>query len=57
MELFILSEMRKTTINIPADVYKNLRRIAVEKDTNQTELLREYIGLGIEKDKKYLKVR
>lgn len=55
--MFILAEMKKTTLNLPADVYKNLRRIAVEKDTNQTELLREYIGLGIEKDKEYLKVR
>jgi len=52
-----MSEMRKTTINLPADVFKNLRRIAVEKDINQTELLKEYIGLGIEKDKEYLKIR
>ena len=51
-----MSEMRKTTISL-ADVFKNLRRIAVEKDINQTELVKEYICLGIEKDKEYLKIR
>ena len=52
-----MSEMKNTTLSLSADVLKNLKRIAVEKEIHKTELLREYIDLGIEKDKEYLKIR
>ncbi|MDR0912639.1 MAG: ribbon-helix-helix domain-containing protein [Methanobrevibacter sp.] len=49
------NNFKRTTIYIQNDVINNLKRIAIEKDKNQSELIREYIKTGMEKDKNYLK--
>jgi predicted DNA-binding protein len=45
-----MDKIKKTSINLPIDMSKKLKLLAIAKDTNQSELMKEYIKKGIEND-------
>ena len=42
-------------MNLPIELSKKLKFLAIVKDTNQSELIKEYIKEGIEKDEDLIK--
>jgi len=50
-----MSNTKKTSVNLPADLSKKLKLLAIVKDTNQSEIIKEYIKKGLEQDKDLIK--
>ena len=48
-------EVKKTSINLPMPMSKKLKLLAIAKNTNQSELMKQYIKEGIERDEGILK--
>lgn len=50
-----ISNTRKTSVNLPVELSKKLKLLAIVKDTNQSELIKEYVKKGIEEDEDLIK--
>jgi len=48
-------EIKKTTINIEKNTLKELKKIAIDKDLTQNQLINEFIVEGIAKNKENTK--
>jgi len=46
--------MKKTMIYLPDDLHKNLKRLAVERDTSMTELIRDAAVALLEEEREDL---
>jgi len=47
--------IQKTTVNIEKNTLKSLKKIAIDKEITQNQLINEYIEAGILKDKENTK--
>lgn len=48
MQLYIMSDISKTTINLPVDLKKELKKIAIDEDTSLSGLIIKMINEGME---------
>ena len=49
MQLYIMSDISKTTINLPVELKKELKKLAIDNDTSLSGLIIEMIEEGYEK--------
>ena len=47
MQLYIMSDISKTTINLPKDLKKELKKIAIDEDTSLSGLIIKMIEEGM----------
>jgi len=50
-----MSNTRKTSVNLPLELSKKLKLLAIVKDTNQSEIIKEYIKKGLKEDENLIK--
>ena len=55
-ELYIMSDISKTTINLPVDVKKELKKMAIDEDTSLSGLIIKMINEGLESRNKNVQV-
>jgi hypothetical protein len=48
MEFKIMIETKKITLNIPKDMLKAIKLLAIEKETTQTKIILDFIAKGLE---------
>ena len=51
MLLYIMSDISKTTINLPKDLKKELKKMAIDEDTSLSGLIIKMIEEGMQKRK------
>lgn len=56
MQLYNMSDISKTTINLPVDVKKELKKMAIDEDTSLSGLIITMINEGLESRSKNFKV-
>lgn len=54
-DLELLSELKKVVFRLDSDIIKNMKRIAIEKDTTQNDLFVEGCKYIVNKYKEFLK--
>lgn len=47
MQLYIMSDISKTTINLPVELKKNLKKLAIDEDTSLSGLIIKMIEEGM----------
>ena len=52
MQLYIMSDISKTTINLPKDLKKELKKIAIDEETSLSGLIIKMIEEGMKKRNK-----
>ena len=50
-------EYKRTTINIPKDMLKAVKSIAIEKETTQTNIILDFIAKGLKETEKKPRIK